>query len=144
LVYFDAAYIAKCYLNEPNAHLVRQFAYQTDRLASCEIARLEFYSVVQRHLREGNMNSQEAEAVLKDFEQDEEDGVWEWFPVTSTLIRLVCTNVSSLPNTALLRAVDALHLGCAKEHGFSEAYTNDRHMLNCAQYFGLKGINLIP
>ena len=144
MVYFDAAYIAKCYLNEPNAHLVRQFAYQADGLASCEIARVEFYSVVQRHLREGNINSQESEAVLKDFEQDEEDGVWEWFPVTSPLIRLVCTNISSLPGTALLRAVDAIHLGCAKEHGFSEVYTNDRHMLGCAQYFSLKGINLIP
>jgi len=144
LVYFDAAYIAKCYLNEPNAHVVRQFAYAADRLTSCEIARVEFYSVVQRHLREGNINSQEAEAVLKDFEQDEEEGVWEWFPVTSPLIRLVCTNISSLPNTALLRSVDALHLGCAKEQGFSEVYTNDRHMLGCAQYFSLKGINLIP
>jgi len=44
LVYFDAAYIAKCYLNEPNAETIRQFAYDADGLASCEIARVEFYS----------------------------------------------------------------------------------------------------
>ena len=43
MVYFDAAYIAKCYLNEPNADTVRQFAYEADGLASCEIARVEFY-----------------------------------------------------------------------------------------------------
>ena len=77
MIYFDAAYIAKCYLNEPNADLVRQFAYQADGLASCEIARVEFYSVLRRHLREGNINSQEAQDVLRDFEQDEKDGVWQ-------------------------------------------------------------------
>jgi predicted nucleic acid-binding protein len=144
LVYFDAAYIAKCYLNELNASFVRQFAYQADGLASCEIARVEFYSVVQRHLREGNINSQEAQDVLKDFEQDETDGVWEWFPVTSSLIRAVCEDVRSLPMTAFLRAVEAVHLACAKENGFSVIYTNDRHMLDCAQYFEITGIDLIP
>jgi predicted nucleic acid-binding protein len=144
LVYFDTAYIAKCYLNEPNAQLVRQFAYQVNGLTSSEIARVEFYSVVQRHLREGNINSQEADEVLKDFEQDESDGVWEWLPVTSSLIRSVCAYIHALPSTTFLRAVDALHLACAKENGFREIYTNDRHMLDGAQYFNLKGINLIP
>jgi predicted nucleic acid-binding protein len=144
LVYFDAAYIAKCYLNEPNAHLVRQFAYQEEGLASCVIARVEFCSVVQRHLREGNITSQDAKDVLNDFEQDENDGVWEWLPVTSSLISRVCENISALPTTAYLRAVDAIHLTCAKENGFGEIYTNDRHMLDCARYFSLRGINLIP
>jgi predicted nucleic acid-binding protein len=143
LVYFDAAYIAKCYLNEPNAETVRQFAYHADGLASCEISRVEFYSVVHRHLREGNIGSQEAQEVLKDFEQDESDGVWEWFPVTTSLVRLACENIGKLPASVFLRASDALHLTCAKENGFSEIYTNDRHMLGGAQYFQVQGINLI-
>ena len=142
MVYFDAAYIAKCYLNEPNAETVRQFAYDSDGLASCEIARVEFYSVVHRHLREGNINSQEAQEILKDFEQDESDGVWEWFPVTSSLVRLACENIGQLPSTVFLRASDALHLTSAKENGFGEVYTNDRHMLAGAQYFQVQGINL--
>jgi len=112
LFYFAAAYIAKCYLNEPNAHLVRQFAYQASVLSSCEIARVEFYAVVQRHLREGNINSQEAQEVLKDFEKDEIDGIWQWFPVTSALFRQVCQRVNGLPNTAFLRVA-----GCRKCHG---------------------------
>jgi len=144
LVYFDTAYIAKCYLNEPNAHLVRQFAYQANGLTSSEIARVEFYSIIQRHLREGNINLQEADEVLKDFEQDESDGVWEWIPVTPSFIRSVCVHIRALPGMAYLRAVDALHLTCAKENGFPEIYTNDRHILAGAQYFNLKGINLLP
>jgi hypothetical protein len=36
VIYFDAAYIAKCYLNEPGADRVRNVAYGADGLASCE------------------------------------------------------------------------------------------------------------
>jgi hypothetical protein len=32
MIYFDAAYIAKCYLNEPGADRVRAVAYGTDGL----------------------------------------------------------------------------------------------------------------
>jgi predicted nucleic acid-binding protein len=70
--------------------------------------------------------------------------VWEWFPVTSSLVRLACENISQLPDTAFLRALDAIHLTCAKDNGFSEVYTNDRHMLAGARYFQVQGINLIP
>jgi predicted nucleic acid-binding protein len=144
LAYFDAAYIAKCYLNEPNASLIRQFAYQSDSLISCEIARVEFYSVVQRHLREGNITAQDSQQVLKDFDRDEKDGVWNWIQITHSLIQTVCEYISSLPPDAFLRAVDAIHLACAAENGFNEIYSNDRHMLGSARHFGLKGINLIP
>ena len=52
MIYFDAAYIAKCYLNEPGADRVREVAYGADGLASCELARLEFASILKRHVRE--------------------------------------------------------------------------------------------
>lgn len=71
-------------------------------------------------------------------------GVWEWFPVTSDLVHRVCDEISSLSPASFLRALDAIHLTCAKEIRFGEIYTNDRHMLDCAQRFGLTGINLIP
>lgn len=45
MIYFDAAYVAKCYLNEPGADRVRQVAYAADGLASCELARLEFAAI---------------------------------------------------------------------------------------------------
>jgi predicted nucleic acid-binding protein len=144
VIYFDAAYIAKCYLNEPASDIVRQFAYAADGLASCEIARVEFYSVLRRHLREGNITSQEKQDVLRDFEQDEIDGVWKWLPVDSSLIRSACEIINTLPPATFLRAVDAIHLACARKSGFGEVYTNDRHMLACAHYFDVRGVNLIP
>ena len=109
MLYFDTAYIAKCYLNEPGAQRVRQFAYASTGLASCELARVEFHAVIQRHLREGNLTADEARDVIADFELDETDGVWQWLPVTSLLLNLVCDHIKSLPHNVFLRAADALH-----------------------------------
>jgi predicted nucleic acid-binding protein len=35
VIYFDAAYVAKCYLNEPGADRVREVAYGADGLLAC-------------------------------------------------------------------------------------------------------------
>lgn len=141
--YFNTAYIAKCYLNEPNASRVRQFAYSSTNLASCELARVEFYAVVQRHLREGNLTADEASEVIEDFTLDEADGVWTWLPVTSGLLELTCEQIRQLPSNVFLRTVDAIHLMCASANGFQSIYSNDRHLLAAATYFNLTGTNII-
>jgi uncharacterized protein len=143
VIYFDAAYIAKCYLNEPGADRVREVAYGADGLASCELARLEFASILRRHGRERHVTRREMTAILKDFEDDEQNGVWQWLGVTSELLEKARTAVLKIPRTVFLRSGDALHLACAEEHGFQEVYTNDRHMLKAARHFHLKGVNVI-
>ena len=86
MIYFDAAHVAKCYLNEPGADRVREVAYGADGLASCELARLEFASILKRHVRDHHVTRREMRAILKDFEEDEQNGVWRWFGVTSELL----------------------------------------------------------
>ena len=83
MIYFDAAYIAKCYLNEPGADRVRELAYAADGLLSCELARLEFASILKRHVREHHVTRREVTAILKDFEEDEQNGVWRGIPSTN-------------------------------------------------------------
>jgi predicted nucleic acid-binding protein len=143
MIYFDAAYIAKCYLNESGADRVREVAYSADGLASCELARLEFASILKRHVRERHVTRREMTAILKEFEEDEENGVWQWFSVTSELLETARKAVLDLPSTAFVRSGDALHLACAEEQGFSEVYTNDRHMLEAARYFHVTGVNVL-
>jgi predicted nucleic acid-binding protein len=143
MIYFDAAYIAKCYLNEPGAEPVRKLAQGTQGVCSSELGRLEFACAVQRHRREGHINAREARQALANFKQDEESGVWHWLPITSALIGQVWEWVNSLPKEVFLRAGDAIHLGCAREHGFREIYTSDRHMLGGARHFGLVGIDVL-
>ncbi len=86
MIYFDAAYIAKGYLNEPGADRVREVAYAAEGLASCELARLEFASILKRHVRERHVTRGEMRAILKDFDEDEQNGVWHWCRVTAELL----------------------------------------------------------
>ena len=143
MIYFDAAYIAKCYLNEPGAERVRERARDVDSLASCELARLEFASILKRHVREGYLTRREAAATRREFEQDERDGVWQWFSLTSALLEKARRHVLGLPSSVFVRSGDAWHLTCAAEHGFREVYTNDRHMLQAARHFHVIGVNLL-
>lgn len=143
MIYFDAAYIAKCYLNEPGADRVREVAYGADGLGSCELARLEFASILTRHVRERHVTRREMRAILKDFEEDEQNGVWQWFGVTPELLEKARKAVLDIPSTDVLRSGDALHLACAAEQGFQEVYTNDGRMLKAARYFDLTGVNVI-
>ena len=143
MIYFDAAYIAKCYLNEPGADRVRDVAHRADGLASCELARLEFAAILTRHVRERHVTRRDMAAILKDFEADEKNRVWQWLGVTSALLEKARKAVLRVPSKVFLRSGDALHLACADEHGFREVYTNDRHMLQAAQYFDLTGVNIL-
>jgi len=142
VIYFDAAYIAKCYLNEPGADRVRRVAYSAQGLASCELGRLEFACIIKRHLREHHLTRREAAAILKEFEEDEKNGVWHWFGMSAALVEQARQAVIRLSLNVFMRAGDALHLTCASEHGFSQVYTNDRHMLAAASYFTLTGIDV--
>lgn len=143
MIYFDSAYVVKCYRNEPGAERVRELARREPGLCSCDIARLEFMCTIHRHLREGHITPGEARQVFVNFGQDIEAGVWEWLPVTAGLISDVCERVKQLPRNVFLRTGDALHLGCAREQAFTTIYTNDRHMLEGAAYFGLTGVDVL-
>jgi predicted nucleic acid-binding protein len=118
-------------------------AYAGGGLGSCEVARVEFASIVKRHLRERHITRREATAILKEFEQDEKDGVWRWFGVTSALIEAARVTVLRVPGPLFVRTGDALHLACAREHGFKDVYTNDSHMLKAAKYFHVTGIDVL-
>ncbi len=142
-MYFDAAYIAKCYLNEPGAERVRELARQAQGLCSADFGRLEFTCIVQRHRREDHLTAREARVIFKEFEEDEQNAVWRWLPVTTDLVRDACDRVRRLPARTFLRTGDALHLTCARAFGFTKVYTNDRHMLAGARYFGVTGVNLL-
>jgi predicted nucleic acid-binding protein len=143
MIYFDAAYIAKCYLNEPGSLEVLRLAATVTSVVSCELARLEFMSVLRRHCREGRISEEQFLEVWQRFEADEQAGAWTWVPASSGLVRIACQQLKALPKPVFLRSADALHLSCAKQQGFGDIHTNDRHMLAAAPHFGLRAINVV-
>ena len=56
-LYFDTAYVAKCYLNEPDRAAVRKLARKADTLYSSSLCSAEFACVLRRHLREGSLTA---------------------------------------------------------------------------------------
>ena len=98
---------------------------------------------MNRKTRECLSLDKDGQEILKDFEEDEQNGVWQWFGVTSELLEKAREAVLDIPTTVFLRSGDALHLACAEEQGFQEVYTNDRHMLKAARHFHLTGVNVL-
>lgn len=116
MIYFDTRYILMCYLNEPNAEL------EADKF-SCRWARAEFSSGLKRQVREGKLTSVQAAELEREFQTDEQSGVWLWLPVHDGLLDAVASRLSTWPDAVPLRTGDALHLSCAVEHGFTEIYS---------------------
>jgi predicted nucleic acid-binding protein len=142
MIYFDACYVAKWYLSEPDSPQVRQTATQAGCVGSCHLVRAEFASILHRYLRDGALSPTEVTQLMTQFDLDIQAGQWALFPLSDKLVHDATAAIQSLPAGLLIRAGDALHLACAVEHGFKEIYSSDRHMLAAAPHFGLNGIKL--
>jgi predicted nucleic acid-binding protein len=138
-LYFDTAYLGKCYWNEPDGALVRELARRADGLYSSAICVAEMACVAHRKLREGPVTPADASMRRDLFLDDVNTGVITAVPVTDRLLRMIDATTRSLPPSCFVRTFDALHLITAADSGFSEIWTNDRHMLAAAPHFGLVG-----
>jgi predicted nucleic acid-binding protein len=138
-MYFDSAYIAKYYVNEPDATAVRAVAEAASSLRSSAWARLEVASVFHRHVREGSLSAEEGQERIDLFRTHVDDGYWELIPVSERLIHKAVTLIRALPRNLPLRAGDAMHIATALDAGEPELWTNDRHLLAVANHFGLIG-----
>ena len=138
-MYFDTSYIAKFYFNEPESPRVRDLARTADALYSSLWAFAEFHAVLHRYLREGALSPTDARDLASRFSGHIADGLWNLIPVHEALLRRTSALMVSAPNDLFIRTADAVHLTTAQEIGEREVWTNDRHMLTAAPYFGLAG-----
>ena len=142
--YFDAAYIAKFYLDEPESEAVRRLAESLGQVQCAAIGQIEVAAVFHRKLREGTFDASTFREVMAQFDDDCSQRLWTWLPFTAALATKTATAFAKLPRPVFLRAADALHLISAQEHGLTEIYTNDRHMLAAARHFRLKAMTVMP
>src|SRR5947207_481637 len=75
-LYFDTAYVAKCYLNEPGGNQVRRLAASASGLYSSSWCVAEMACVIHRNFREGTLDAHEADAIRNRFRDDVRNGVW--------------------------------------------------------------------
>ena len=142
MIYLDAAYIAKFYVDEPDSERVRAFLAAAQPAVSCVHAIAEVASVFHRKLREGTMPQADFDFFCAQFESDYDTGLWTWLPIPENLAHAPRQKISKLPFTTFLRAADALHLTCAAEQGCTAIHTSDRHKTAAAPAFGLQAVAL--
>lgn len=90
-------------------------------------------------MREDVVSLRDVRDLAARFPDHIEDGLWNLIPVNEALLRRTSALMLSAPHDLLIRTADAVHLATAHELGEREVWTNDRHMLAAASYFGLTG-----
>lgn len=138
-MYFDTSYIAKFYFNEPESPRVRDLVRKADAIHSSLWALAEFHAVLHRRLREGASSLRDARELALRFSEHIEAGLWNLIPVNEALLRRTSALMVSGPSNLFIRTADAVHLTTAHEIGERAVWTNDRHMLAAASYFGVTG-----
>jgi uncharacterized protein len=136
-MYFDTAYIAKFYLNESGSARVRELVRKADAVRSSFWAFAEFHAVLHRRVREGSCSRADATTLGSRFSAHIADGLWNLIPVGEGVIRRTSALMLAAPGELFLRTADAVHLTTAQDAGEHEVWTNDRHMIAAAPYFGL-------
>jgi predicted nucleic acid-binding protein len=138
-LYFDTAYVAKCYLNENDSGPVRELAFSADGLYSSAWCIAELACVFQRYIRESQLTRAQATRLRDFFLADVQDGIWSLVPISERFLFRVEALIRGLHHSVYLRAGDAVHLAAAQSAGFTEIWSNDRHLLKAAPAFGLTG-----
>lgn len=138
-MYLDSAYVAKFYVNEPDANAVRKMIRRAPNVCSSAWALLEVTCVFHRHVREGSLTVEQGRELMEVFRGHVDSDLWNLIPVSDALLRTAVTLIRGLPQNVPLRAGDAIHLATALDVGEPEIWTNDRHLLAAAAHVGIAG-----
>lgn len=138
-MYLDSAYIAKYYVNEPDAAAVPGLIERASEIRSSAWALVEVSCVFHRHARAGWLSSRQSRQLADLFLAHVEAGVWDLVPVTASTLRRTVALVRGLPPGLPIRPGDAIHLETARDLGETEIWTNDRHLLAAAEASGITG-----
>jgi predicted nucleic acid-binding protein len=141
--YFDAALVAKFYVNEPGRDAVRRLAKRAGTVATSGIAVAEVAAAFHRKLREGSIDVPVFEALQGQFHHDVTGGLWTLIEPTPALLQQVRALFARLDCSVFLRSLDAVHLMTAKAEHFDRLYSNDAHLLAACPSVHLKGVNPI-
>ena len=142
-LYLDSAYIAKCYLRESGSDAVLDLVESSTLRTSSLLATVEVPAVFHRHYREGKLSLQGFRKAKRLFDSDQEDGLWDWIPLTEAIVKNAAAEFGRLRRSVILRSADSLHLASARHAGFTKIHSNDRHLLAAATHFNLEGCDVI-
>ena len=141
-LYFDSAYLVKCYLVNPDSESLRSLFARAKTVCSSAICLAEVACAVHRAVREKVVTTAQAADLRLAFNSHVEEGSIRLIPVSESILHAVQSFVAAMPANSFLRAADAIHLASAHHEGFAEIWSNDRHMLRAASHFGVVGCSV--
>lgn len=135
-VFFDTSALAKRYTGEPGAERVFELCQKADALYLSVICLPEMISTLCRLVREGKLTSAQYATLKAQILADLEDAdICDLTPAAMvSAIQLLETNT--------LRAMDALHLGCAIACQADIFASSDRRQLDAAKNAGLNTVDV--
>jgi predicted nucleic acid-binding protein len=104
---------------------------------------MELHAALHRKHREGGVSQTQLETIFRQYDLDESMELWNWLPLTETIINTATQALRALPASVYLRTADALHLATASISHFREIYSNDTHLLAAAACFEIAGKNIL-
>ena len=130
-VFFDTSAFVKRYVNEAGSQAVVEICQNADTVALSIICLPEIISTLRRLVREGNLSEQQYHnikvLILNDFEDID----------ICELTSEVMLHIISCLETNSLRAMDAIHLGCALAYAPDKFVSSDKRQINAAHAVGL-------
>ena len=139
MYYFDSAYVAKCYLNDPDSERVRDLVRLPVPLYSSALCIPEVTCAIHRRYREKLLSRKQAQELAGRFRMHVQEGTWTLVPLSESILWEVHDVLRKLGTDVFLRSGDAIHLVSARVAGFTEIWSNDRHLLDGASHFRLSG-----
>ncbi len=138
--FLDTSILTPYYYPEARSARVQRLLIQVDRPVISPLVEVEFYCVIARKVRSGEINKTAAKRIFTEFQRHITEFLFDVVPIEAgeyTFARQ-CIKELSTP----LRAVDALHLATASSHDLV-LITADRDLAQAAKRFGVQ-YNLIP
>ena len=131
-VFFDTSAFVKRYVEESGTERVIEICDQAERLVLCVICLPEMISTLNRLVREGKLQGGDyqkmRDLILKEIEDAE---------ICYVTPEVVTQTIRCLENNTL-RAMDALHLGCALVVEPDLFVSSDQRQIEAAKREGLK------
>ncbi len=128
----DSSSFAKRYIKEVGSEELDDYLQQASELSLCVILIPEIISSLNRRLREGVLTQRNYREVKKLLFDDIRDAT-----VLQLTPAVISKSVKLLENS-MLRAMDALHVGCALEWKADLFVTSDKRQLDAAMHSGLR------
>lgn len=142
MIFCDTSTLAKYYVPEPETPAVQARLDAAESVWASELARIELMAVFHRRLREGKWSKSIFRTVVRQFQSDDAARLWRWTPLSVETTREAAQVFTQLPETVFLRASDCLHLVSARQSGFEEIHTHDRHQITAAQWMELRTVTI--